>query len=75
MHDMNVVRKNIRLSEDGQIQRDMSKETFWDGVVANAAAVLEPGRVSDSPSARVILITRVMFIGHTGNFPKRSEPI
>jgi len=44
MHDMNVVRKSIRLSEDGQIQRDMSDETFWDGVVANAIEILEPGR-------------------------------
>jgi hypothetical protein len=48
MHDMNLVRKNIRLSEDGQIQTDMSDETFWNGVVADAIAILEPGRVSSS---------------------------
>jgi hypothetical protein len=45
MHDMNVVRKSIRLSKDGRIQRDMSDEIFWNGVVADAIAVLEPGRV------------------------------
>jgi hypothetical protein len=43
-HDMNVVRKSILLTEDGQIQRNMSDETFWDGVVANAIEILEPGR-------------------------------
>lgn len=47
MHDMNAVRKSIRLSEEGQIHRDMSDETFWNGVVANADAVMEPGRVSE----------------------------
>jgi len=41
---MNLVRKSIRLSEDGQIRRDMAEETFWDGVVANAVEILEPGR-------------------------------
>jgi hypothetical protein len=46
-HDMNLVRKSIRLSEDGQIRRDMGDETFWDDVVANAVEILEPGRVSD----------------------------
>jgi hypothetical protein len=44
---MNVVRQSIRISEDGQIQTDMSDKIFWDGVVANAAAVLEPAKVSD----------------------------
>jgi hypothetical protein len=45
---MNLVRKNIRLSEDGQVQRDMSDEAFWNGVVADTAALLETGRVSNS---------------------------
>jgi hypothetical protein len=44
---MNLVRKSIILSENGHIQRDMSDETFWHGVVADAVAVLELGRVSD----------------------------
>jgi hypothetical protein len=44
---MNLVRKSIILSENGHIQRDMSDETFWHGVVADAVAVLEPGRVSE----------------------------
>jgi hypothetical protein len=47
-HDMNLIRKSLRVSKDGHIQRDMSDGTFWDGVVADAIAVLEPGRVSDS---------------------------
>jgi len=45
MHDMNVVRKSFRLTGDGQIHREMSDGIFWDGVVANSIAILEPGRV------------------------------
>ena len=46
-HDMNVIRQSVHLSEDGKIQRNMSDKTFWDGVVADAIAILEPGRVSN----------------------------
>jgi hypothetical protein len=46
-HDMNIVRKGICLLEDGQIRRDMSDETFWDGAVMDAITILEPGRVID----------------------------
>jgi hypothetical protein len=45
-HDMNVIRQSFHLSEDGEIQRNMSDKTFWTDVVADAIAILEPGRVS-----------------------------
>ena len=71
---MNVVRKSIRLSEDGQIQRDMSDETFWDGVVADAIAILEPGRVSDNLSVRVIIVGMTSYSGVHSLYRQLSMP-
>jgi hypothetical protein len=75
---MNLIRKSIILSEDGHIQRDMSDKTFWHGVVADAVAVLEPGRVSDLFPAKITrqsLLTNLMFTGHTSDIPIRSSPL
>jgi hypothetical protein len=75
-HDMNVVRKSILLTEDGQIQRNMSDETFWDGVVANAVEILEPGRVSDILQTRLTRHHSLLaFAAYLANFPGRSSPL
>jgi hypothetical protein len=73
---MNVVRESILLSEDGQIQRNMSDETFWDGVVANAVEILEPGRVSDILQTRLTRHHSLLaFAAYLANFPGRSSPL
>lgn len=48
VHDMNAIRKCIRLTDDMQIGRVMSQDAFWDGAVANAELIMQPGKVSTS---------------------------
>ncbi|KZP30534.1 hypothetical protein FIBSPDRAFT_926383 [Athelia psychrophila] len=43
VHDMNAIRKCIRVDGNMEIERVMSQDAFWDGAVTNAHEVLASG--------------------------------
>ncbi|KZP09123.1 hypothetical protein FIBSPDRAFT_938641 [Athelia psychrophila] len=43
VHDMNPIRKCIRINDDMDVERVMSQEAFWDGAVQNAHDIFAPG--------------------------------
>ncbi|KZP30497.1 hypothetical protein FIBSPDRAFT_884044 [Athelia psychrophila] len=44
VHDMNAIRKCIRVDGNMKIERVMSQDAFWNGAVMNAHEVLAPGK-------------------------------